>query len=92
MLEAPDQSAGAIADARGLIQVSDRSAIAPVVDEVLRDHPDQVQTYLGGKEGLVGFFIGQVMQRFDGSPDPQLVRSLVQEGLEARRDASSADE
>jgi aspartyl-tRNA(Asn)/glutamyl-tRNA(Gln) amidotransferase subunit B len=92
MLEAPDQSAGAIADARGLIQVSDRSAIAPVVDTVLHEHPAQVQTYLGGKEGLVGFFIGQVMQRFEGAPDPQLVRSLVQEALEARRDASSADE
>jgi len=32
------------------------------------------------------------MQRFEGAPDPQLVRSLVQEALEARRDASSADE
>ncbi len=86
MLEEHDKSAGRIADERDLIQVSDQEAIEPVVEEVLDDHPDQVETYLGGKDGLLGFFIGQVMQRFDGSPDPQLVRSLLQEKLEARRE------
>jgi aspartyl-tRNA(Asn)/glutamyl-tRNA(Gln) amidotransferase subunit B len=84
MLETPDKSAGKIADERDLIQVSDPSSIAPVVEGVLDDHPDQVETYLGGKEGLLGFFIGQVMQRFDGSPDPELVRELLREKLEAR--------
>ncbi len=86
MLEHPDKSAGRIADERDLIQVSDRSAIEPVVDEVLNDHPDKVRTYLDGKEGLLGFFIGQVMQQFDGSPDPELVRSLLRENLDAKRE------
>jgi len=87
MLETPDKSAGRIADERDLIQVSDRSAIEPVVDEVLDENPGKVDTYLGGKEGLLGFFIGQVMQTFDdGSPDPELVRSLLREKLDARQD------
>jgi aspartyl-tRNA(Asn)/glutamyl-tRNA(Gln) amidotransferase subunit B len=87
MLEGTDKSAGKIADERDLIQVSDPDAIAPVVEGVVDDHPDQVETYLDGKDGLLGFFIGQVMQRFDGSPDPELVRTLLRETLEARREA-----
>jgi aspartyl-tRNA(Asn)/glutamyl-tRNA(Gln) amidotransferase subunit B len=57
------------------------------VEAVIDDHPDQVQTYLDGKDGLVGFFIGQVMQRFDGSPDPELVRRMLRDKLESRREA-----
>ncbi|MCS3644652.1 aspartyl-tRNA(Asn)/glutamyl-tRNA(Gln) amidotransferase subunit B [Salinibacter ruber] len=92
MLDAPDKSAGRIADERDLIQVTDRGAIAPVVEDVLNDNPDKVNTYLGGKDGLLGFFIGQVMQRFDGSPNPELVRSLLREKLDARRDTANVDE
>jgi aspartyl-tRNA(Asn)/glutamyl-tRNA(Gln) amidotransferase subunit B len=87
MLEETDKSAGKIADERDLIQVTDPGAIAPVVASVVDDHPDKVETYLGGKDGLLGFFIGQVMQRFDGSPDPELVRELLREKLDARREA-----
>jgi len=87
MLEETDKSAGKIADERDLIQVSDPSSIAPVVEDVIDDHPDQVQTYIDGKEGLLGFFIGQVMQRFDGSPDPELVRELLRKKLDTRREA-----
>lgn len=87
MLEETEKSAGKIADERDLIQVSDPSAIEPVVDGVLDDHPDQVETYLDGKEGLLGFFIGQVMQRFEGSPDPELVRKLLRKKLEERKEA-----
>ena len=86
MIDEVDKSAGKIADERDLIQVTDPGAIAPVVESVLSDHPDQVDTYLGGKEGLLGFFIGQVMERFDGSPDPELVRRLLREKLEARKE------
>jgi len=91
MLEETDKSAGRIADERDLIQVSDRSAIEPPVDAVLDENPDKVNTYLSGKDGLLGFFIGQVMQRFDGSPNPELVRSLLREKLDAKRD-EAADE
>ena len=88
MMEAPDASAGKIADERDLIQVSDPGELEPVVEAVLDDHPDQVGTYLDGKEGLLGFFIGQVMQRFDGSPDPELVRKMLREKLQARSETA----
>ena len=86
MLDDTDNSAGKIAEERNLIQVSDKGSIAPVVDRVLDDNEDQVDTYLSGKDGLFGYFVGQVMRRFDGSPDPQVVRELLKERLDARRE------
>ena len=49
--------------------------------------PSQVAQYLGGKEGVIGFFIGQVMRGFEGSPDPRRVRELLAAELEKRREA-----
>ena len=80
-----DRAAEAIAEARNLLQVSDEGALLPVVEQVLAQHADQVDVFLNGKQGLIGFFIGQVMRNFDGSPDPKLVRTLLLERLEARR-------
>ncbi len=79
--EAPE----AIAKERDLMQVSDAGSLAPLVESVLDDHPQQVAMYLGGKESLVGYFIGQAMRRFEGAADPRLVRTLLVERLEARR-------
>ena len=85
MLERED-APEAIAEARDLIQVSDAGSLAPIVESVLDDHPQQVAAYLGGKEGLIGYFIGQAMRRFEGSPDPKLVRKLLVGRLESRRE------
>ena len=90
MLDEPGKSAGKIAEERNLIQVSDKGAIAPVVDRVLDENEGQVETYLSGKDGLFGYFIGQVMRSFDGSPDPQVVRDLLKERLDARREKANS--
>ncbi len=74
-----------LAREHNLLQVSDVGALQPVVEEVLDDHPKQLETYLKGKTGLLGFFIGQVMRRFPGSPDPKLVRELILQGIEKRK-------
>ncbi len=78
----------AIAEAHNLLQVSDEGALLPVVEKVLQEHADQVQVYLGGKQGLLGFFIGQVMRNFDGAPDPRRVRALLQKRLDALRNGA----
>jgi len=77
-----DRDAEAIAAAHNLLQVSDEGALRPVVERVLEEHAGQVQVYLDGKQGLIGFFIGQVMRSFEGSPDPTLVRKLLLERLQ----------
>jgi aspartyl-tRNA(Asn)/glutamyl-tRNA(Gln) amidotransferase subunit B len=75
----------ALATERNLMQESDSGALEPFVEQVLQDNPDHVAQYLSGKVGLIGYFIGQVMRLYPGSPDPKLVKDLFQQRLEAKR-------
>ncbi len=70
-----------IVEEQGLEQLSDAGALTEVVESVLAAHPDQVAAYRGGKSGLLGFFVGQVMRQTQGRANPQLVRELVDESL-----------
>jgi aspartyl-tRNA(Asn)/glutamyl-tRNA(Gln) amidotransferase subunit B len=70
-----------IVEAESLAQVSDEEAIREICAEVIAENPDQVQTYRSGKEGLIGWFIGQVMKKSRGKADPQAARVILQEML-----------
>ncbi len=61
--------------------VSDESALEPVIDAVLAANPEQVETYRGGKEGVLGFFVGAVMRETQGKADPKVVNRLLREKL-----------
>ena len=63
--------------------VTDAGELEPVVAEVLAAHPDQVAAYRGGKEGLLGFFVGQVMKATGGKANARVVSELVRERLGA---------
>jgi len=52
---------------RGLEQVTDEAAIVAVVDEVIAVNPEKAEEYRGGRTGLVGFFVGQVMRETGGT-------------------------
>ena len=71
-----------LAEQHNLLQVSDTGALLPVITKVLDDNPGQLNAFLNGKEGLIGYFIGQVMKSFPGSPDPKLVRQMILEQIE----------
>ncbi|MCB9746129.1 MAG: glutamine--tRNA ligase/YqeY domain fusion protein [Alphaproteobacteria bacterium] len=71
----------AIVDARGLRQVSDAGALAVLVDQVLAANGDKVEQFRGGRAGLMGFFVGQVMRASKGKANPQLVQQLLGERL-----------
>lgn len=79
------QTAQEIVEARGLAQLSDASALAAVVAQVLDDHPDAVAQYLAGKETVAGWLMGQVMRATRGQADPQLARQLLVEQLAGRQ-------
>ncbi len=79
------QSAPAIVQAQGLAQVSDEGAITAVIERILDANPDNVAAYLGGKEKLIGFFVGQVMREMRGKADPAVVNRLLAAALAARR-------
>ncbi|HEV2147190.1 MAG TPA: glutamine--tRNA ligase/YqeY domain fusion protein [Longimicrobiaceae bacterium] len=72
-----------VVEQRGLRQVSDAAALAPAVDEVLAAHAGKVEEYRGGKTGLLGFFVGQVMRKSGGKANPEVVRGLLEERLGA---------
>jgi aspartyl-tRNA(Asn)/glutamyl-tRNA(Gln) amidotransferase subunit B len=61
--------------------LGDESELAPVIDAVLAAHPEQVETYRGGKEGVLGFLVGQVMRETQGKADPKVVNRLLAERL-----------
>ena len=70
--------AGFSADAYlALEAVSDTSALEPIVDAVLAANPAQVEQYRAGKDGLLGFFVGQVMKLTGGKANPQAVNEIL---------------
>jgi aspartyl-tRNA(Asn)/glutamyl-tRNA(Gln) amidotransferase subunit B len=63
--------------------VADTSELEPIVDRILEANPGQVESYRGGKQGLLGFFVGQVMRETQGKADPKVVNDLLRQKLNA---------
>jgi len=61
--------------------LGDEETLAPVIEAVIAAHPEQVETYRGGKEGVLGFLVGQVMRETQGKADPKVVNRLLREKL-----------
>jgi aspartyl-tRNA(Asn)/glutamyl-tRNA(Gln) amidotransferase subunit B len=76
----PDFSAdGYIAESA----IADVGELDPVIDRILGENQQQVEAYRGGKEGLLGFFVGQVMKETGGKANPKVVNERVREKLKA---------
>ena len=75
------EPAPAIVAARGLAQISDADALAPIVSQVLAQNEAQVAAYHAGKTQLRGWFVGQVMKATRGKANPTLVNKLLDERL-----------
>jgi aspartyl-tRNA(Asn)/glutamyl-tRNA(Gln) amidotransferase subunit B len=63
--------------------VGDAAELEPIVERILAANPGQVEAYRGGKEGLLGFFVGQVMKETQGKADPRVVNDLLLAKLKA---------
>ena len=70
-----------IVDRLGLRQVADRGALLALAEKVLADWPAKVEEYRGGKTGLLGFFVGQVVKASGGSADPKVAKAILEERL-----------
>ena len=66
-----------IVEEKGLKQVTDTGAIEAIVDKVIAENPDKVNAYKGGKVGLMGWFVGQVIKESRGKANPQVVNRLL---------------
>ncbi len=80
-LYAGEKSAAQLVEEKGLQQVSDEGALEKMIQEVLETNPGQIEQYRGGKETVLGFFVGQVMKASKGKANPQKVNELLKRAL-----------
>ena len=74
---------GEIVAERGLVQITDTSALEEVVKRVLAENAAQVAAYRAGKKQILGYFVGQTMKATQGKANPKLVNELLRRLLEA---------
>ncbi len=70
-----------VVEEQGLSVINDSGAIETAAQEILDANPGQVEQFKGGKESLIGFFVGQVMKKTEGRADPQTVQAVLRDLL-----------
>ena len=71
-----------IVEEKGLVQISDESAIKEVVDRIVDANPQSVADYKAGKDRALGFLVGQCMKEMKGKGNPQILNKLILEHLQ----------
>jgi aspartyl-tRNA(Asn)/glutamyl-tRNA(Gln) amidotransferase subunit B len=66
-----------LVEQKGLLQISDESAIIATIDRIIDRYPKEVSDFRGGKDKLLGFFVGQVMKEMKGKANPKLLNELL---------------
>jgi aspartyl-tRNA(Asn)/glutamyl-tRNA(Gln) amidotransferase subunit B len=84
---ATGQSASSIIQAGDLQQISDGDHISQLVNQALEANPQELASYLNGKETLANWFFGLVMKAAKGKANPQVIRSELERQLEKRKSA-----
>ena len=70
-----------VVEEKGLVQISDEDQLLAVVREVIGENPGPVEQFLGGKEQVLGFLVGQVMKKTRGKANPQMANDLLRMAL-----------
>ncbi|HLG02465.1 MAG TPA: Asp-tRNA(Asn)/Glu-tRNA(Gln) amidotransferase GatCAB subunit B, partial [Bacteroidia bacterium] len=71
-----------IAEENNLVQSSDSDELLDIIKETLSKYPAKVAEYKGGKTGLMGLFMGEVMKLSRGKADPRMATELLKKELE----------
>jgi aspartyl-tRNA(Asn)/glutamyl-tRNA(Gln) amidotransferase subunit B len=80
-LERSGDSGFSADDYLGETAISDASELDPVIDKVLAENEEQVATFKAGKEGVLGYLVGQVMKETGGKADARVVNERLREKL-----------
>ncbi len=76
------EAPAAIVERRGVQQISDTTVLWEVINRVVGANPKQAEAYtVGGKDGLFGFFVGQVMKETQGRANPVITSDLLHKRL-----------
>lgn len=76
-----DQNPEQIAKTKNLLQSEDQSFLDELILNVMQANAPKVEEYRKGKKGLLGFFMGQVMQKSGGKADPKILQAKVEAAL-----------
>ena len=74
-------AASTIIQSENLTQVSDSDALAPIVEETLKDNPKFVSDYKAGKTNVIMALVGQVMKKSAGKANPKIVQEILKRRL-----------
>ena len=66
---------------KNLVQVSDESELLALVREIIEQNPTQAEEFRGGRTKVMGYFIGQLMQKTKGKANPKLANQLFNKEL-----------
>jgi aspartyl-tRNA(Asn)/glutamyl-tRNA(Gln) amidotransferase subunit B len=70
-----------IVERTGLRQVSDTGELGRLADEVIGENPEVVEKFRAGKDGVIGFLVGQLMKKAAGAANPKVAQELLRERL-----------
>ncbi|MEK9692378.1 MAG: Asp-tRNA(Asn)/Glu-tRNA(Gln) amidotransferase GatCAB subunit B, partial [Rhodospirillaceae bacterium] len=76
------KSAKSIVEERGLKQVSDSGELEKILDDIIAGSEEQVVQFKNGNEKIIGWFVGQVMQKTKGQANPTVVNDLLKKKLD----------
>jgi aspartyl-tRNA(Asn)/glutamyl-tRNA(Gln) amidotransferase subunit B len=77
----PTADPAALVEAHGLGSIGGGDELATLVDEVMAAHPEFVEQFRSGKDGVINALVGQVMKRTQGRADAKQVQALFRERL-----------
>lgn len=66
---------------KGLIQITDDSALNEIVEKVLSDNLQSIEDIKNGKDRALGFLVGQCMKASKGKGNPQKFNELLRENI-----------
>ncbi len=66
---------------KGLSMVQDEGALRSTIEEIVKNNPQSVEDYKGGKKKALGFLVGQTMKAMKGKADPAMVNQILLEIL-----------
>lgn len=82
LMKTPEASPADIAVKLNLVQEGDESALVEFIKQAIARYPEKVAEYRGGKKGLTGLFMGEVMKLSGGKADPKLTSKLLTKMLD----------
>lgn len=56
---------------------SEKINLDEIIEAILQENPNEVAAYRSGKTQLLGFFMGQVMQKTKGKADPKAINEIL---------------